>query len=37
MDAREAHITRDSKHGSLKQGRHAVIVPHASGVRVTVR
>jgi hypothetical protein len=37
IDAREAHITRDTKHGALKQGRHAVMVPHASGMRVTVR
>jgi hypothetical protein len=37
IDAREAHILRDAKHGALKQGRYAVIVPHASGTRVTVR
>jgi hypothetical protein len=37
IDAREAHITRDAKHGALKQGRHTAIVPHASGMRVTVR
>jgi hypothetical protein len=37
LNAREAHITRDAKHGSLKQGRHAVMVPPASGMRVTVR
>ena len=37
LDAREAHITRDAKHGSLKQGRQAVKVPLASGMRVTVR
>ncbi|MGC2398630.1 MAG: hypothetical protein WA510_02545, partial [Acidobacteriaceae bacterium] len=37
MDAREANITRDPKHGALKQGRFAVTVPHASGMRVTVR
>jgi hypothetical protein len=37
IDAREAHITRDRKHGALKQGRHTTIVPHASGMRVTVR
>ncbi len=37
IDAREAQITRDAKYGALKQGRHAVTVPHASGMRVTVR
>ena len=37
MDAREAHLTRDSRHGALKQGRTAVTVPHASGMRITVR
>ena len=31
------NIVRDAKHGALKQGRYAVIVPHASGTRVTVR
>jgi hypothetical protein len=37
IEAREAHITRDAKHGALKHGRHAVTVQHASGMRVTVR
>ena len=37
LDAREAHITREPKHGALKQGRFAVTVPHASGMRITVR
>jgi hypothetical protein len=37
IDTREAHITRDAKHSALKHGRHAVTVPHASGMRVTVR
>jgi Glycosyl hydrolase family 30 beta sandwich domain len=37
LDAREAHITREPNRGALKHGRHATIVPHASGVRVTVR
>jgi len=37
IDAREAHITRDAKHGALKQGRYTVIVPHTSGMRVAVR
>jgi len=37
IDAREAHITRDANHGAVNQGWHAVTVPHASGMRVTVR
>jgi hypothetical protein len=37
LDAREAHITREPKQGALKNGRFAVTVPHASGMRVTVR
>jgi hypothetical protein len=37
LDAREAHITRETKRGTLKQGKCAVTVPHASGLRVTVR
>jgi hypothetical protein len=37
LDAREAHITRDSKPASLKHGQYLVTVPHASGLRVTVR
>ena len=37
LDAREAHITREAKQGTLKRGRVAVTVPHASGMRVTVR
>jgi hypothetical protein len=37
LDSREAHITRESKHASLKHGEYAVTVPHASGLRVTVR
>lgn len=37
LDAREASITRKPKQGALKQGRFAVMVPHASGMRVTVR
>ena len=31
MDAREAHITREPKHGTLKQGKFAVMLSHASG------
>jgi hypothetical protein len=37
LDAREAHITREPKHGKVKGGKFAVTVPHASGLRVTVR
>ena len=37
LDAREAHITPEAKRGALKQGKCAVSVPHASGMRVTVR
>jgi hypothetical protein len=37
IETREAHITLDAKCGSLKQGRHTVMVPHSSGMRVTVR
>lgn len=37
LDAREAHITRAPTHGVLKQGQYAVTVPHASGMRLTVR
>jgi hypothetical protein len=37
LDAREARITREPDLGALKHGRHATIVPHASGMRVTVR
>jgi hypothetical protein len=36
LDAREAHITREPKRSTLKQGKCAVTVPHASGLRVTV-
>lgn len=37
LDAREAHIAHEAKHGALKQGKYEVTVPHASGMRVTVR
>jgi len=36
LDSREAHITTSTKSDSLKQGKCSVIVPHATGVRVTV-
>jgi hypothetical protein len=37
LDAREAHITRQPKGSTLKQGKCAVTVPRASGLRVTIR
>jgi len=37
MDAREAHFALEPRHGALKLGRSAVMVPHASGRRGTVR
>jgi hypothetical protein len=37
LDAREAHITHGEKRDRLHQGKCAVTVPHASGLRVTVR
>jgi hypothetical protein len=37
LDSREARITRESKRADLKHGRYAVTVPHASGLRMTVR
>jgi hypothetical protein len=36
LDSREAHITRAAKSGSLKGGVFTVLVPQASGVRITV-
>jgi hypothetical protein len=37
LNARETHITREPKGSTLKRGRCAVTVAHASGLRVTVR
>jgi hypothetical protein len=37
LESREAHITREAKSSALKQGKIALTVPHASGIRVTVR
>jgi hypothetical protein len=37
LDARETQITREQSLGALKRGRHAAVVPLASGMRVTVR
>jgi hypothetical protein len=36
LDSREAHITTSTKADSLKQGKCSVIVPHATGLRVTL-
>src|SRR5579864_4719669 len=36
LDSREAHITTSTKSDSLKQGKCFVIVPRATGLRVTV-
>lgn len=36
LDSREAHITTSTKTDSLKQGKCSVIVPRATGLRVTV-
>src|SRR5579864_8203354 len=35
LDSREAQITTSTKANSLKQGRCSVVVPHATGLRVT--
>jgi hypothetical protein len=37
LDSREAHITRASKTERLKDGKLTVSVPHASGLRLTVK
>ena len=36
LDSREAHITRSPKTGRLKDGKYAVTVPHATGLRLTL-
>ena len=36
LDSREAHISTSTNTDSLKQGRCSVIVPHATGVCVTL-
>ncbi|HEY4740723.1 MAG TPA: hypothetical protein VIH76_09030 [Candidatus Acidoferrales bacterium] len=36
LDSREAHITTSTKVGSLKQGKCSVIIPRATGLRLTV-
>lgn len=37
LESRETHITRAVNPGTLKRGQHTVMVPRASGVRLTVR
>src|SRR3984957_9531015 len=36
LESREAHITTSAKRGSLKQGKCSVVVPHATGLRMTM-
>jgi dUTPase len=36
LNSREAHIVRTGVAARLKDGKHAVTVPRASGLRVTV-
>ena len=36
LDSREAHITKSPKTDSLKQGKCSVVIPHATGLRVTL-
>jgi len=36
LDSREAHITGSTKADSLKQGKCSVVVPHATGLRLTL-
>ncbi len=36
VDSREAHITTRAKAGSLKGGKWSAVVPHASGLRVSL-
>jgi hypothetical protein len=36
LDSREAHITVSTKTDSLKQGKYSVVVPHSTGLRVTL-
>jgi len=37
LDSRETHITRSAKPGHLKGGKYTVTVPHATGVRLTLK
>jgi hypothetical protein len=36
IDSREAHIVRAAVAARIKDGKHTVLVPHASGLRVTL-
>lgn len=36
LDSREAHITRSAHSGAWKNGKYSVVVPHASGLRLTL-
>ena len=36
IDSREVHLTRSAKPDHLRDGKFTVLVPHASGLRVTV-
>lgn len=36
LESREAHITSETKKGSLMQGKYSVTVPRATGLRLTV-
>jgi hypothetical protein len=36
LESREAHITTAQAHDSLKQGKYTLVVPRASGLRLTV-
>ena len=37
LESREAHITPSAKSGPLKRGKYTVVVPHATGLRLTLR
>jgi hypothetical protein len=36
LDSRQAHLTRSTAPGRLKQGKFRVVVPHATGLRLTL-
>ncbi len=36
LESREAHITQAAKRGRLDHGKYTVLVPHASGLRLTL-
>ena len=37
LDSREAHITRSAGTGHLKSGKYTVTLPHATGLRLTLK